>query len=398
LSADSVASPTISPVSTSGINYVATLTDKFGCKKTDQIKVSKTNLRAFFNSTKVDSLCSGNSINNIRLRVLGGKTPYTYNWSPNSILIKQSDSLYNTSAITSNQKILAAVTDANGCIEKDSMLVRAIPLPVPSTSASPIIVCIGTEKELPSIAPAGSNESNYRYSWFPSNNLSSTSSAKPIASGFNDERQVTYNVTVTDIANGCAGTGTVVVESKAFTPFEVRTLFEKAIVDTVLNFKAEPAELSYTWTFVEVPTNNVIATKTGAEVGQEFNTINDHKASIAGINTFGCVSNKLLEFRTLPKSSNFIFIPEIFSPNAADENNKNFKVFFVPQEIKNDGFKVEIYNVLGQKIFETTDKQEIRTNGWDASNYPSGVYNYVVKGSFIDDTPFNKFGEVVLVK
>jgi gliding motility-associated-like protein len=88
-----------------------------------------------------------------------------------------------------------------------------------------------------------------------------------------------------------------------------------------------------------------------------------------------------------------VFIPTAFSPNGDGAND----VF----NIKTKNATVEqvmIFNRWGEKIFETNDIRE----GWDGSYLgvvqPLGVYAYVVKAVFIDNTEKVYSGNVTLVK
>lgn len=388
-----IANPRISPFSILGINYTVTATDFYNCKARDVINIKKSNFTGFISSQKVDSICSGRTIQNIKFRISGGNTPFSYTWSPANILVKQTDSTYSTSGIVENNKIVVSVIDGNSCLQKDSMLVRAIPLPVANLPQSFEYVCIGTQKQINSVAPAGQNANNYRFVWSPNENINNINSFQPIFSGFDSEREVDYVVSITSIINGCANKDTLKILSKSKTQPTITKQFEKPYINTLLGFTADPEGLSYSWIFSDI--NN---TFTGRSISQSFDTTKVFQVKLFATNEFGCVGTDSTSFETVLFSTNIVFIPNVFSPNAQDARNQTFRVFLQETDFKAGSFSLVVYNVLGQKVYESKDLKEITEKGWDGSNFPSGVYNYVAKGEFIDNELFNKYGEVVLLK
>lgn len=90
---------------------------------------------------------------------------------------------------------------------------------------------------------------------------------------------------------------------------------------------------------------------------------------------------------------NNIFLPNVFSPNG-DGKNDVFKI--QGQNIK--GSRLLIFNRWGEKVFESNDQN----TGWDG-NYRNGpapldVYFYHLTGTYSDDIPFSKKGNITLMR
>ncbi len=90
---------------------------------------------------------------------------------------------------------------------------------------------------------------------------------------------------------------------------------------------------------------------------------------------------------------NNFFIPDAFSPNGDGNNDKLFVRGNNIQELY-----FAVYDRWGEKVFETTDKN----NGWDGTykgNQLSGaVFVYYCKGKYTDGLEFKQKGDVTLVR
>lgn len=77
-----------------------------------------------------------------------------------------------------------------------------------------------------------------------------------------------------------------------------------------------------------------------------------------------------------------VYIPQIFSPAAADVDNQTFRIF--GERILPDNFRLDIFNGLGGLVFSTLSFEEANQIGWDGVNQrtgraePSGVFYYQV--------------------
>jgi gliding motility-associated-like protein len=91
--------------------------------------------------------------------------------------------------------------------------------------------------------------------------------------------------------------------------------------------------------------------------------------------------------------ANDLFIPDAFSPNG---DGKNDNLFVRGNNIQELYFAV--YDRWGEKVFETTDKN----NGWDGTykgkQLNGAVFVYYCKGKYTDGTAFNLKGDITLIR
>jgi gliding motility-associated-like protein len=89
-----------------------------------------------------------------------------------------------------------------------------------------------------------------------------------------------------------------------------------------------------------------------------------------------------------------LFIPNVFAPNGSNPIDRNFRI---RGETISSG-ELIIFNQWGNIVFQTKDL----ATGWDGKKngilQPSGVYIYVLKGSFVNGQPFTEKGSVTLIQ
>ena len=105
---------------------------------------------------------------------------------------------------TVSQVYRVTITDAKGCVGKDSVSVVVYPLP-PANAGRDTMICRGSVLRIGSDSIDG-----HRYAWSPRTGLSDTSVAKPAAS---PDTMTTYYLTVT-APTGCIKRDTIIVRVK----------------------------------------------------------------------------------------------------------------------------------------------------------------------------------------
>ena len=99
-------------------------------------------------------------------------------------------------------------------------------------------------------------------------------------------------------------------------------------------------------------------------------------------------------------SSHVMYIPDAISPRASNPDNAKLKV--LGPDIDIEGFQFTLFNRWGEVIFETSDFDFMKREGWDASNSSSeqqnGTYTYITKGQFRDGEPFSTTGTVTVLR
>ena len=97
-----------------------------------------------------------------------------------------------------------------------------------------------------------------------------------------------------------------------------------------------------------------------------------------------------------------VFVPNVFSPRAANPENQTLKVYGVG--IVNSDFEFRIYSRWGDVVYETTDFTQANIQGWAGTNgttsatLPLGGYTYTLRGRFSDGSTFEKTGVITLLR
>jgi hypothetical protein len=176
--------------------YFVLATDAVGCEDLDTVVIT-VNTPPTARAGADTALCAGSSVR-IGGAPLGGRAPFAYAWSPAKGLDSRTAST-PTARPDSTTAYVVTVTDANGCIGTDTVVVTINRAPVldPVTDYE---ICAGDSATLGVTITSGVGP--YRYRWAPATGLSSATDAAPRAA---PATTTSYRVTVTD-ANGCSTT------------------------------------------------------------------------------------------------------------------------------------------------------------------------------------------------
>ncbi len=197
LSNSGISNPTTNP--TTPTSYILTVTSSSNCVSKDTVTVT-VNANPTINAGNDKIICKGNSIS-IGPNYVPGNS---YAWQP---LVGLNDAT-NASPIAnpdSSTIYSVTLTDANGCIATDEVLVTVNVLPIVEAGNDTSViqgnsVMIGGD-------PTATGNGSFTYNWSPSANLSSASIANPVAS---PTSTTTYFVFVTD-GNGCDAYDSIIV-------------------------------------------------------------------------------------------------------------------------------------------------------------------------------------------
>ncbi len=233
--------------------YWVTVTDGIGCTGTsDTMLVNISPVMTADAGPDLD-ICHGSSTP-IGAPTTGGTLPLRYDWTPglglsDSTIAQPDASPLNTTLYT------VTVTDANGCISSDDVLVRVFPNPFVDAGANDTI-CYGSSIMLGDSATLGTPP--YAYQWTPNYALDDDTLALPTATPLVTTR---YFVTVTD-AKGCTFTDSVLVTVNRITanagPDRSICQGDSIVIGTAASGGIAP--LSYTW----VPSTGLSSTSIAA--------------------------------------------------------------------------------------------------------------------------------------
>ncbi|MBY0426071.1 MAG: gliding motility-associated C-terminal domain-containing protein, partial [Cytophagales bacterium] len=132
----------------------------------------------------------------------------------------------------------------------------------------------------------------------------------------------------------------------------------------------------------------------------QYSEQGDYIVKMKIINLNGCSDSTSTTIGVIGTKT--VFIPNVFSPNANDNDNKTLRVFGT--NILSQDFQMVVFNRWGQKVYESSNFDEANSKGWDGSVQSAlqspgeGVYTYSVKGKFVDGSPFERVGTVTLMR
>ena len=176
-------------------NYSVDITDALGCQLTDNFTITQPNAALSLTSTNANVSCFNGSNGSVNITVLGGTSPYSFNWS-NGLT---TEDLVNVPA--GNYSV--TVLDANGC-----QLISSFTLTQPNSylvSLNPQnVICFGGNTGSIQSSVLGGT-SPYTYLW---NNGSANPTATGLLAG-------NYSLTVYD-ANGCVTSASTTVAQPSF--------------------------------------------------------------------------------------------------------------------------------------------------------------------------------------
>ncbi|MBN4066147.1 SprB repeat-containing protein, partial [Candidatus Amoebophilus asiaticus] len=173
--------------------YTVTVIDANGCIAIDSIVINEPTPITLFMSSD-DANC-GQTDGKARVSASGGTTPYTYSWSNGATTANNNGVATGTYTVT--------VTDNNGCIAIDSVIVNDLPGPTVVITDSVDVSCNGNNDGTATVSAYGGT-TPYIYLW---SNSATTVTISSLSPGI-------YTATVTD-ANGCVGTASVTINEPA---------------------------------------------------------------------------------------------------------------------------------------------------------------------------------------
>ena len=232
-----IANPTSSATSTT--TYTVTMTKAYGCPETDSVMLTVNPLPTVVASVTSDTICAGTAI------VFSGNGASSYAWTGGV-----TNAVAYVPATTGTYTVTG--TDANGCINTDTITVTVNALPAVVANASATAVCGGD-----SVTLSGSGATTYTWTGSVTDNVM-------FAPAVTD----TYIVTGTD-GNGCMNTDTITVTVN-MDPVVIANSTDSAICEGSSVTLTGGGASTYTWTgsvtdnvaFTPVATDTYIVTGT----------------------------------------------------------------------------------------------------------------------------------------
>ena len=271
----------------------------------------------------------------------------SYSWSPGG-------QTTSTITVSSAGTYSVTITNQNNCSATDDIMVSTFAAPVVDLG-NDTTICQGN----PFVMDAGAGFASYNWS----------------SGGTNQTETVTnfgtYTVNITD-ANGCEGTDDITL-SPLVNNFQLGN-------DTTI-YLGESITLTasggsgYEWyegtSTVPFSASGSVTVSPTTETTYTVNVL--YPDGCYDIGTITISINDGLN----------VFVPNMFSPNG-DGTNDNFLLYgFGIDEIQ-----MRIFNRWGELVFESTDLDAIRTDGWDGTfngnEQPSGTYVWTITGTTLN--------------
>ena len=194
-----------------------------------------------------------------------------------------------------------------------------------------------------------------------------------------------YPVTGTDIC-GKTISGDVFVEVQyLFSNFTVSATETENRYQFFGAPSPECDECIYAWDFGDGSTSDE------ANPLHTFDGLSDYEVSLQVTNAIGCTDIAY----TLINGPVLLYIPNAFTPNN-DGINDVFRV--IGSSIER--FEILIFNRWGEKVYESTDINQVWDGSHEGGNYyvPNDIYQYVVKVKGFDTDAFERSGTVSVMR
>ena len=208
LSSTTVANPTACGLTVNTL-YTVTVTDtSSGCTATDQVYITAVPSTLSAEAGTGGGLCLGNG-DSVMLggysTAVGGTPIYTYTWSPTVglNLVNPANPLAYPSV---NTLYHLTVTDAQGCIAKDSTQIRVFQ-PIQVYAGNDTTVCDGSPVIIGGNPTSTGGGGGFKYIWSPTTSLSNATLPNPIAT---PSISTDYTVMAKD-TNGCTAKDHIII-------------------------------------------------------------------------------------------------------------------------------------------------------------------------------------------
>jgi len=181
-------------------NYILTVTDFLGCTGNANILIQQPPQIQLSSSTIIPSDCDGHNNGAISISVIGGVSPYTYEWREIHF-----DSTYTTQNIANVRggDYALTITDANGCFFFDTLTIPNI-VYVPVSMSVNSYVCNGLQGGVGITANEADSAYYFTYSWSSTYNTGSFITNDTVFSSSTAFLAGSYTITLTNNQTGCA--------------------------------------------------------------------------------------------------------------------------------------------------------------------------------------------------
>ncbi len=305
----------------------------------------------------------------------------SYNWNPSTDLSNPNISNpVATPAQTTNYVVL--VTGANSCFDTASVDVIVNPNPLAGFTVSNVCANAPVVFTNTSVPIAGSN-----FWWYFGDGALSTD-VSPTHTYNNPD---TFNVVLIAELGQCFDTITnpLVVFPSAIAGFDVSPLFGYNDNSSPISFIDQSLNTAgWFWDFGDL-TSSTLESPTHVYTQTGVYTITLIASNQDGCNDTAIRTNYVTIYQT-PQ----VYIHNVFAPNATDVDNSILLVHAKGVKV----FEWDIYNRIGEKVFQSQDPNIGWTGNYKTGKAPEGVYSYYLRIVFEDDTVRYYKGSITLLR
>ncbi|MEM6802352.1 MAG: PKD domain-containing protein, partial [Bacteroidota bacterium] len=341
-------------------NFSLTVTDSIGCENTDIVSITVNPLPQI-DAGMDSSICEGESVG---LSASGGAS---YSWSPSGSLSDPGSANPIANPVSTTRYIVTA-TDANACVNSDSVLIEVVG--IPQTSISSLNICTDSVARL----TANGGDS---YIW---------STGETTSTIFVDPA-IPQTYVARAIVGGCIGIPDSVTIEPGFdfpvASFEVDSFGVFAPSSVRFNNTSTGAE-SYEWFF------GIGGRSTEENPTITFPSAGEYTARLIAISRQGCADTTFLTF-TFDNVT--LHVPSAFSPNG-DDKNQNFRIGYIGIASLN----IKIFSRWGSLVYESDDPDFQWDGVYKGKPLPEGVYVYVIRGRGENQQNYAREGTVTLFR
>ena len=350
-----------------------------GCPSADTL-IIKMNELPVANAGPDKVFCVGSSLE------LGGDYASTeglqFRWEPAAYL-DNAEVLHPVATMVETTQFYLTVTNANGCIQRDTLTLFRDTLSQVNPGADRYI-CLGEGTRLGGEPTASGSTFAYSYQWSPASSLDDATSPNPLAS---PEETTTFQL-ISRTGECVVDTSYVTVEVK---PLPVISLTE----DLSLGFgESTMLQAGGGETYYWYPQTGLDNYSIPNPVAAPAKTTKYH---VVVTDSLGCQN----EASVMVYVKNDLFIPNTFTPNGDGQNDAFLIYGNGVQEIA-----LSIYNRWGKLLYQTTEVEEAMSRGWDGTvngeMQETGIYQWSIKGRHFDGSPLqfkgNQSGTFKLIR
>lgn len=169
---------------------------------------------------------------------------------------------------------------------------------------------------------------------------------------------------------------------------------EEPLAESPVTFTADHDGYDhYAWDFGDGSTGN------GNPAQHTYNEAGEYSITLT-VEHMGCIAEGTASAQV--KTKNDLYVPNVFNPNALNDENRVVKVYGT--NVSEDGFAFKIVNRWGKVMYETNSFAEANSFGWVGQKEKNdemqalSAFTYLLRGQFKDGEVFERTGTITLLQ